>query len=79
MAVGPENSSVELSAARGHIGVTWTTVNTPELVREGAIGSEKGPIEVNRCGAGEQALAGKAVLPMREARLVRSAAEYRVG
>jgi hypothetical protein len=37
------------------------------LVREGAIGSEKGPMEVNRCDAGGLALPGKAALPMKEA------------
>jgi len=36
-------------------------------VREGAIGSEKGPIEVHRCGAGDQAFLGKAALPMKAA------------
>jgi len=57
----------------GTIGGTWTHwghVDHSErtwLVREGAIGREKGPMEVNRCGAGGLALPGKAALPMKEA------------
>ena len=48
----------------------WGHVDRSEptsLVREGAIGSEKGPMEVNRCGAGGLALPGKAALPMKAA------------
>lgn len=57
----------------GTIGGTWTHwghVDHSErtwLVREGAIGSEKGPMEMNRCDAGGLALPGKAALPMKEA------------
>ena len=59
----------------------WGHVDHSErtwLVREGAIGSEKGPMEVNRCGAGGTGLAGEGGFADERGR-VSGAAEYRVG